>query len=34
MERLDAVWIMLFLVGSAAIVALTFTLGEITALWL
>jgi hypothetical protein len=33
MDRLDTLWIMLFLLGSATIVGLTFTTSEIFALY-
>ncbi len=32
MEKLDAIWIMLLLVGSATIVTLAFTTGDVFAL--
>ena len=33
MNKLDAMWMLLFLVGSAGIVALAFTTGDIFALY-
>jgi hypothetical protein len=33
MEKLDTIWLMLFLVGSAAIVTLAFATGDIFALY-
>lgn len=33
MEKLDTIWITLFLLGSAAIVTLAFTIGDIFVLY-